>query len=353
MNKSTERMLSRLGLQSEWLGTLDDLSFMAQYKFDHYEMFLPGMRFMDQLTLWLEQFDLTHRPTALRLVRDKLIYISQREMQELAHFLYYDEIIPRIMNAAMSRERLPKYSHREIFDQHLDRYLRASLFMGLSDGARIDFFRRHHIQLSQDQVIPYYRAHHTDYLNALRAETGDQAAEFRLVFLVDDFTASGYTLIHRDESGAYHGSLIRLYEQHRAVIDRADRVCIAYYIATQQAMDHVLECLSYVPGYRHKTEFITALPLGPECRISSPSPDPLDALVLDLCDTYYSPAFENVNTRKGGSIKLGFGGSALSLVTYSNCPNNSVFPIWLDREPSVSNPGFVPLFRRIDRHRQA
>jgi hypothetical protein len=73
--------------------------------------------------------------------------------------------------------------------------------------------------------------------------------------------------------------------------------------------------------------------------------------VMQLCEDYYDQGFENSNTRKGGDIKFGFGRSGLTVVTHSNAPNNSIFPIWLSRDASPTSKGFIPLFRRIDRHR--
>ena len=76
---------------------LNDLDFMARYKYDLYETFVPGRRFLEHLFIWLQQFTPEDRECAIRFVRDRLVFISQREMQDLARFLYYDLIVPEIL----------------------------------------------------------------------------------------------------------------------------------------------------------------------------------------------------------------------------------------------------------------
>src|SRR5271157_373026 len=44
------------------------LQLLADYKYDHYQRFGPGRRFIESLALWLNQFDVADRDTALNLV---------------------------------------------------------------------------------------------------------------------------------------------------------------------------------------------------------------------------------------------------------------------------------------------
>jgi hypothetical protein len=220
----------------------------------------------------------------------------------------------------------------------------------LSDGARIDYFRRHHIELSQDQVIPYYRSGHATYTKKLCDETGDPEARFERVILVDDFTASGYTLLHRENDGTLKGSMLRVLEEHKDIIEAADLILIAYYIASRQAIDHVLELIEDVPAYKGKTRFVTAMCLEPKDTVKEREGEPsLNAGIRKLCEKYYEDTFEDEGTRKGGNIRLGYGGSGLTLSTYSNTPNNSIYILWLDHDKDGKQ--FYPLFRRIARHR--
>ena len=329
---------------------MKDLAFMAEYKYDHYEMFQPGGRFLDHLEQWLKQFDVDERKTAVEMLCDRMLFISQREMQELAHFLYYDVIVLELLKLIIKKEHLPPYAFRTAFDKYFKPYLRKSLFIGLSDGARIDYFRRHHIELSQDQVIPYYRSHHDDYTKKLRIETGDSEARFEQVILVDDFTASGYTLLHKEKDGTLAGSLIRVLNTHPDIIEAADLILIAYYIASRQAVDKVAGLIDEVPEYKDKTRFIPAMCLELKDTVKEREGEPpLNARIRGLCGKYYDDTFEDEGTRKGGGIRLGYGDSGLTLSTYSNTPNNSIYLLWLDHDKDDKH--FYPLFRRIARHR--
>jgi len=202
----------------------------------------------------------------------------------------------------------------------------------------------------QDQVIPYYRTLPDSYEKKLRIETGDKAT-FQQVILIDDFTASGYTLLHREDDGKLEGSLTRILEIHGDIIKKADEILIAYYIASRQAIDQVVSLIKEVPEYAGKTDFKAALYLELESTVKERKGEPaLNADIRKLCDKYYDDSFENENTRKGDNIRLGFGGSGLTFSMHSNTPNNSIYILWKDYDDE-KNKKFYPLFKRIDRHR--
>jgi len=335
---------------------LNDLDFMARYKFDHYENFVPGGRFLEHLFIWLNQFRPEDRVSAMRFVRERLIFISQREMQDLASFLYYDLIVPEILEWIISRKQLKPFHYTEAFERYFPAYLRRCLFIGLSDGAKIDFFRRHNIELNQEQVLPYYRTLDKEYLVRLRDDTGDPEAVFWAVFLIDDFTGSGYTLLHeeREQDEAEKrlvGSLQRAYDYHKEIIDRADAVYLCHYIATANAHKAAKDLAEGLPGYRGKFKTLAALVLRPDLGITPEharsNPAMVDAYLL--CEKYFNSLYDNRNTKKGGGIKFGYGRQGLPLVLYSNTPNNSLFFIWF-HAPEAERP-FHALFRRIDRHK--
>jgi hypothetical protein len=279
-------------------------------------------------------------------------------MQDLARFLYYGHIVPEILGEIIVREGLGKYQYGVAFNRYFSAYLRKSLFIGLSDGAKIDFFRRHHIDLSQEQVIPYYRSSNVEYLQRLRDDLGDPQAQFWAVFLIDDFMASGYTLIRHQQNTAqstFTGSLCRVYEHHEDVINSARTVYVCHYIATEAALERAHVWGNRAPGYQGKLKCLTALPLSRQLSIGEHSIDGADELnraVARLCEKYYHPSFEDSNSLKGGGVRYGFGGIGLPLVMYSNTPNNALFLLWLDRDLGTDQPEFRALFRRINRHRQ-
>ena len=82
--------------------------------------------------------------------------------------------------------------------------LRQTLFIELSDGARIDVFRRANAGVvNNEQVVTaprFNKAKWDDLLKDLRADLKDDQARFAFVFLVDDFIGSGTTLLRWDSA---------------------------------------------------------------------------------------------------------------------------------------------------------
>lgn len=178
---------------------LRELQFLADYKYNKYEMYHPGRLFLENLYLWLEQFAESERRTALSFVCEQLIFISREEFQQLAQILYNNGIRRCQLEIAGQLAGLPKYRVQAIRDSSaFSRTTRASLYVGMSDGARLDFIRRHNLDINNEQVLPYYAVHNEkidECLQALRRAVGDPDARFHCLFLVDDFAGSGKTLL--------------------------------------------------------------------------------------------------------------------------------------------------------------
>jgi len=361
-----KKLLGELRLGGE-AKLIEDLDVMAKYKYDHYELYGPGARFFEHLYLWLKQFhSVGERRSALKFIRNHLIFVSQREMQDLARSVYYEAVIPEIINQIIEENGLRKFEYAKAYTTHFRDYLRQCLFIGLSDGAQINFFRRHHVELSQEQILPYYMTSAETYLLKLKEETGHQ--NFRAVFLIDDFTASGYTLIRKERSGtgkvaSLNGALRRVYEHHEQIIKKASSVTICHYISTQQTQSHIKKYLPSIraemPGYGNKLKTYAAFTIPEDVRIrslkrlnsSTKQQNQLLARISKMCDRYYDESFETERTRHLGGVKFGFGQSGLPLVTYSNTPNNTIFLLWVNTRERKESPVFHALFRRIDRHR--
>jgi hypothetical protein len=176
-----------------------ELQLLAEYKYNKYEMYHPGRLFLENLYLWLQQFAENEREDALAFVRSQLIFVSREEFQQLAQVLYNDRIRRQQFAIAADRAGIPKHRIQAIRDsQSFARTTRASLYVGMSDGARLDFIRRHNLTLNNEQVLPYYAVHKEkvdDCLHTLRGEVNDSEARFRCLFLIDDFAGSGNTLL--------------------------------------------------------------------------------------------------------------------------------------------------------------
>lgn len=85
-----------VGLNSE----RPELEFMGCMKYDAYDRFMPGTRFMSSLVQWLNQFDEEDRATVLNFVKKKLVFISSPQMNYLVDLLYDSKIRPILLRKA-------------------------------------------------------------------------------------------------------------------------------------------------------------------------------------------------------------------------------------------------------------
>ena len=64
------------------------LRLMARLKYDGYRDFQAGMRFVESLVTWLQQFKPEEREIAYAFVRETLVYIGPGEMLRLVEQFY-------------------------------------------------------------------------------------------------------------------------------------------------------------------------------------------------------------------------------------------------------------------------
>src|SRR5436853_485452 len=120
------------------------LRLMANAKYDDYREYLAGARFIESLAAWLQQFASADRESAYKFVRRRLVYVSPGELQHLIALAYPESMQSTLVADASAASNLPTYRIWASLDGR-SRYhalRRSSLFFGLSDGARIDAFRR-------------------------------------------------------------------------------------------------------------------------------------------------------------------------------------------------------------------
>jgi len=240
----------------------DVLQTLAQYKYDSYEQFEPGVKFVESLAVWLNQFDQADRESAYRFVREHLVFISATEMGHLVRSVYPDQIRPIVRNSAAEVLRCSRFALRHIESSSAFRMLlRRSLFLGLSDGARIDLFRRSTEQLDNEQVHPAYEISDEKLIEMGRelsealAGSGDGVSStFRFLFLLDDFAGTGTTMLRKKLDGTWTGRLKKVSDRlHNAaqlkVFDRASldvHVCLCHSLRAQRILrrDHRHQCTS-------------------------------------------------------------------------------------------------------------
>ena len=352
------------------------LKLMARLKYDGYRDFQAGMRFVESLATWLQQFsDSSERKTAYDFVRKALVYIGPGEMQHLVEQFYPRTVRDRIVAMVAAECEIPSY--RVLVDRDArnaeQRLRRQTLFMGLSDGARIDTIRRANSGfLGNEQFVSSTQVNTekwTDLRKHLRKELDDPGARFRLVYLIDDFAGTGKSFLRFDEEKG-KGKLVRF---KRSVEDANKdlngdnlfdddwELCVHHYVATSPAEKSVKDGLEkatadadYRDGWARK--------MHSSCGMVLPSDLPIDAVsgrhddFIRLTRTYYDPIIQTKHTDVGGEphLGLGFGRCALPLVLEHNTPNNSVALLWAetaggDRDGTAAPP-MRPLFRRRPRH---
>ncbi len=332
------------------------LQALADYKYDEYEQFQPGRRFIESLARWLRQLpEISERRTAYRIFRERLIFISRAEMQHLVASVYPDLIRRRLLERAAADLGVP--DHRITHIAHSRAFAvrrRSCLFVGLSDGAHTDVLRRANPEISNEQVVPDYYAlkdRETGLLeelqNDLREALDDDAvARFTTVVLLDDFSASGISYVRPQEPGK--GKLSRVAAQLKEMTDLLDHedlhVIIAIYVATEQAIVHLSDALSDLEGIAAGTWRVDTMQCLPDSVVIRPG---MDAELDILIESIYDSAINDRHMQKGGSDgRYGFAGCGLPVVLTHNTPNNSIALLWADTDKVRG------LFPRVTRHRE-
>jgi len=346
---------------------------MARYKYDDYQQFSAGMRFIERFALWLHQMESGDKMTALEFIRNKLIFISSAEMNLLVSSAFPDVIKDYFIRDVAIELGLPEYRISAIINSVQYKILiRQSLFCGMSDGAKIEFFRRantgiiSHEQIYQTYELSSERASKMlDELNKdlkkimAPTEPGPVDNKFKRVFLLDDFSASGTSYLKmatekgiqklKGKIAAFYKSIYEN-DEFKNVFDLSQlKVYVIIYLCTEQAKNQIESNFAALENeFNSKPELV--------CLHLIPNSDKLneieDEKIMALCkkDIYYdAEELEDEHTKKGGAnVKLGFGGCALPVVLVHNTPNNSVPLLW----SYDTSEKFVGLFPRIPRHKE-
>ncbi len=340
-----------------------NLQLLADYKYDHYQRFGPGKRFIESLALWLNQFDASDRPAALDLVTERLVYFSDAEFSHLVQTAYPDVIVPERIRLVSEEYDIAPHRIATIARHARFNELRVkSLFLGLSDGARTDELRRaSNGEISNEQIWQAYELGEDkaqDMVSELqttlkKADLNFTNAKFTLIWLLDDFSGSGNTYIRFDkEQKRFKGKIKKIYDQlHRAaLIDPSHyEVFLLLYAATRQAIDHIeywSERFTSENGYK-PLQIRVLCPIERDVSLSAGIPSQL-ANVLNH-EQYCDQRVVDVHFRTGGTgdARWGFAGCALPLVLAHNTPNNSVYVLWGPEWCTFSG-----LFPRVSRHRE-
>ena len=330
------------------------LQALALLKYDEYQQFSPGMRFVESLALWLEQFAANERQIAYDFIRSRLVFLSEAEMAHFAQVMYPDFLRPLLLTRAAAADGTSQFRVGSIARGATFQRLQATtLFFGLSDGARIDQFRRSNRELSHEQIFPSYELpkERVDELRAWLAKQNLGGEPVPAIVLLDDFAGSGASYI-REEDGELKGKLPKFLRRIKSSPEWVDvvkfprtSVVVALYVATAQALGNIragAELLQQQFGSSLQT--LPVQLIDDRLRISASSHEQF----VELVERYYDPALEDEHTKKGGTnLKYGFAGCGLPLILHHNTPNNSLFLLWVENSDNIR-----PLFERFSRHRR-
>lgn len=371
-------MESRLALRvlGEIMGWSDEqaekefrwLRLMARLKYDGYEDFRAGAHFLESLATWLQQFEGEDRPTAYDLVRRRLIYIGESEVQRLVELFYPRMLEKRLLRQVATIRSIQPYLVWTVPEarEQFTKLRRQTLIMALSDGARIDQLRRATTGiLSNEQFVGMTQVDDVkwnDLIQKLRSDSKDKNAKFAQAVLVDDFMGTGSTVL-RSENSSWTGRLVRF----RSSIDGVEggaaslfepgwKVVVHHYIAVPSAVTAVGQREVQARQERGPDKWFPEVTFTYELALPNETRVCDEARLVQLTEKYYNSSIETDSTRKGGydRINLGYGACALSVVLDHNTPNNSVPLLWAEREASErggkKEPEMRPLFRRRERH---
>ena len=340
---------------------LADLQTLSDYGYDEYQQFIPGMRFIESLAIWLNQLPTDKRDAAFRFVKEKLLYITQDQMKQIISVAYPDHIVPILLRQASSKLVIPHWNVAQIRNSNeFKDLLRKCLFVGLSDGSQIDTFRRSNLEIDHEQV---YRTHEinrqrTDKIKLELKKNLNSHQEpniyFRNVFLLDDFSASGISYLKekptthdmKGKIASFYYSIMNENDPASELVNTKDlRVWLILYIATEHAKTY-LEDLGSKLFSEIPFSVIVIHTIPDSIKYREDNDTKFTELIKD--EKYCSEKLRNRHMEEGDTTKLylGFHSCALPLILNHNTPNNSL-PILHQNYEDVE---FKGLFPRINRH---
>lgn len=351
----------RLGPEQtdELVRRIRPLRHMSDYKFDSYGGYGAGIKFLETLSIWLDQFEEHERDVAIDFIQNELVFLSDREIQHALSLAYPDLVRPDLIRRAAAERAVEPWRITTVLESLEFRVLqRRTMFLGLADGARLDQFRRANQALVHDQFCvtaePPPRIAKglcKDLAQSLEALGSDAEATFCHFVLVDDFTGSGFTALRQDDDGNWSGKLFHV----KNALDQLVKdgiaaahytVDVVVYTASAKAESALREQLANA-GFRNWK--LSVVQIIPNSHLVA-----TDSEFADLCRAHHDPIVDDKIKADAASptAALGFRDSRLPLVLSHNTPNNSVGVLW---ENTVDDPKstkkFSPLFPRHERHK--
>lgn len=214
-----ERLLTKiLKWESEKLATERfHIQMFADIKYDSYQKYSQGMRYVESLALWLNNFDEADRASLYEFIKTELVYISDLQMRNLVEMVYEFYIKPKMLKKVkmicQNNNIVDDYTRKEIHET----LIKKALFLGLSDGSHIDLFRRANPTLSNEQINVYYDVSKSKFDEMLKdmPNSNEFGNGIGCIYLLDDFSGSGISFI-RKEGTEWKGKIVKFIKQLRA-----------------------------------------------------------------------------------------------------------------------------------------
>lgn len=335
------------------------LQSLANFKYNEYQQFSPGIRFIESLVLWLKQFEtIEEKKIAYNFFLSELVFISNSEIYHLLSIAYPDIINPLLIKKAAKKAGLNSYYIKKIINhQEYKNVVKQSLYIGLSDGSRIDQFRRA-CGINNEQVSPTYHINDEkakDLLTELNKGLTEEI-KFNSIFLIDDFTASGISYFRPDEKkGKIFKFLRTLFkedsgtENHlKSLVNINDlEIHILFYIATEDAINLLKKCID-----EWKIQEDVNIEISVNC-IQLLKSDLKNSISKNedfkkLLEKYFDNSVVDRHYKMGKHSHpyLGFNECSLPLILSHNTPNNSLPIFWLPEDKKYRG-----LFPRVSRHK--
>lgn len=340
------------------------LQALANFKYDEYQQFSPGIRFMESLVKWLNQFEtVSEKRIAYEFITSQLIFISSNQIQHLVNITFADKVNPIIIEKTAKATKFSPYKLRKIVrSSSYGFFLRRSLFIGLSDGSKIDLLRRSYSRISNEQVLATYSVDKDkvdDMLKELK-KSKISSKKFNTAFLVDDFTASG-TSYFRKKDGKWGGKIFKFINSIFNAENRANSpvyeliqedepldIHVIFYVATEEALtklhENITEYQQEFPSYSFQINIhaMQILPTELKSKVTENKP------FMELLKKYFDSEIIDTHYLMGkhDEPQLGFNECSLPLVLNHNTPNNSLPILWFPEDKSI-----LGLFPRVTRHK--
>lgn len=339
------------------------LQAFSKFKYDEYQQFSPGMRFIESLVRWLGQFnDLDEKRTAFEFIKFHLIFISSEQILHLVSLAYTMKVEPLLIEKTSVEIGVDRYLVREITSSESYRInKRRILFLGLSDGSKIDYFRRCS-NINNEQVSSTYHISPSKAKEMIGELSKDIGMEkFNTVFLIDDFTASGKSYF-RNENEEAKGKIFKILNslfvvdnQHDkdnslySLVEKSDlSIKILFYIATMDAVEHIRYSLE---DWKSKVNCQVSISVDAIQLIEPETKNQIltNSLFVGILERYFDSSIVDQHYSKGKHDRpyLGFDECTLPFVLHHNTPNNSLPILWLQEDKD-----FIGLFPRVTRHKE-